>query len=136
MADKAVNEMNAADEYLMTIQDFIREIKDRNLSAVFDGVKWTVKWVWKDGLALVLKNKIPCYERGLTGKKKDEFEDEIERWIREGILKEWDGDQNKGILALMAVEQATKSKTRPVLDFSEVNRSTESHTGAGYLLDI
>ena len=118
-----------------TPHEVLVEIKDKDFSAVFDGVKWIVKWVWKDGLAPVLKNKIPCYERGLTGKKKDEFEDEVERWIREGILKEWDGDQNKGILALMAVEQATKSKTRPVLDFRELNKSTESHTG-DEVLDI
>ena len=41
-----------------------------------------------------------------------EFEEEVERWIADGILVPWKGE-GKYVLPLMAVFQATKKKVRP-----------------------
>ena len=62
------------------------------------------------------------------GDKKAGFEDEIERLIKEEILVPWEGEV-EGYLALIAVEQPTKNKVRPVLDYRELNKSVECHTG-------
>ena len=53
----------------------------------------------------------------------------MERWIDEGILLPWEGEEDGGILPLMAVEQPTKNKVRPVLDYRELNAYVECHTG-------
>ena len=34
----------------------------------------------------------------------------------------------KGVIPLMAIEQPTKNKIRPVLDFRELNESVKCHT--------
>ena len=52
----------------------------------------------------------------------------MERWIDKGILIPWRGEV-KGVIPLMAVEQPTKNKIRPVLDFRELNESVKCHTG-------
>ena len=39
------------------------------------------------------------------------------------------GGEVEGYPALMAVEQLTKSKVRPVLDYRELNKSVECHPG-------
>ena len=41
----------------------------------------------------------------------------------------WGERVESGILPLMVVEQQTKGKVRPVLDFRELNESVECHTG-------
>ena len=41
----------------------------------------------------------------------------------------WGERVESGMLPLMAVEQQTKVKVRPVLDFRELNESVECHTG-------
>ena len=41
----------------------------------------------------------------------------------------WNGSVENGILPLMAVEQPTKNKVRPALDYRELNESVECHTG-------
>lgn len=103
-------------------------IEDKDFKAKFDGKNWTVEWVWKDQPP-ILKNKISCYDKQMSGRKKEEFEKEIERWIDEGIMLPWSGEVEGGILPLMAVEQPTKSKVRPVLDYRELNNYVECHTG-------
>ena len=60
--------------------------------------------------------------------KRQEYEAEVERWIDEGILIPWRGEV-KRVIPLMAVEQPTKNKIRPVLDFRELNESVKCHTG-------
>ena len=105
------------------------EIVDKDFTAVFDGSRWTVEWVWKGDQPPVLKNRIDCYDKKLTGRKKEEFDREVERWIDEGILLPWDGEVVGGLLPLMAVEQPTKHKVRPVLDYRELNKHIECHTG-------
>ena len=102
-------------------------VEDKDFRAVFDGSVWTVRWKWKNDLVPSLKNRIACYESSLKGNKCD-FENEVERWIAEGILKPWKGD-DLGLLPLMAVQQENKGKVRPVFDFRELNKSVECHTG-------
>ena len=53
----------------------------------------------------------------------------MQRWIDDGILRPWDEQVVQGVLPLMAVEQATKQKVRPVLDYRELNEFIECHTG-------
>lgn len=103
------------------------EIADKDFTAVFDGTRWEVEWSWKDKEP-VLHNCIECYDNGMKGKVKDEFEKEVERWIEEGILTPWKGEAG-GVLPLMAVVQPTKDKVRPVLDFRELNKHVMCHTG-------
>ncbi|GFO06854.1 Gag-pro-pol polyprotein [Plakobranchus ocellatus] len=93
-----------------------------------------VRYNLKPGTVPTLTNHVAQYDHGLTGTKKDAFDQEVGRWIQEGILVPWDGEVD-GIVPLMAVEQVTKNKVRPVLDFRELNRFVECHTG-GDVLDV
>lgn len=104
-------------------------IVDEDFNASFDGQRWVVQWNWKNGHPVQLNNSIGCYNKGLDGHKKVEFEKEVERWISEGILMPWKENVETGILPLMAVEQPTKKKVRPVLDFRELNVNIKCHTG-------
>ena len=113
----------------------VHRVEDKDFQAWFDGEEWVVRWKWKDDQPPVIRNKIACYDKQLTGKKREKFEEEVDRWITEGILIPWEGDKQKGVVALMAVSQPTKNKIRPVLDFREVNRSVMCHTG-GDVIDI
>ena len=65
----------------------------------------------------------------MNEQKKEEFDKEVERWISEGILVPWEKPVEEGIIPLMAVEQPTKKKVRPVLDYRVLNRYVECHTG-------
>ena len=66
--------------------------------------------------------------------RKTQFEEEVERWIADGILVPWKGE-GKGVLPLMAVFQATKKKVKPVLDYREWNRFVAYHTGSD-IIDV
>ena len=59
---------------------------------------------------------------------REEFEKEVDRWIEEDILIPWK-DKVKGFIPSMAVEQPTKNKVRPVLDFRELNQFVEYNIG-------
>ena len=104
-------------------------IEDKDFRAKFDGEAWTVTYLFKEDQGPILTNKVSCYERDLPGRKKEEFEREVDRWVEEGILMPWGERVESGILPLMAVEQQMKVKVRPVLDFRELNESVECHTG-------
>ena len=104
------------------------KIEDKDFEANFDGEKWTVKWKWK-GEPPVLQNRVKFYKNSLESEKNSEFEEEVERWIVDGILVPWKGE-GKGVLPLMAVFQATKKKVRPALDYRELNRFVACHTGS------
>eukprot|EP00794_Sanderia_malayensis_P011568 gene11568-12763_t len=104
-------------------------IKDVDFLGKFDGEYWTVEWFWKNRKPPKLENKIGLYNRGLEGEKNDKFEKAVDQWIEEGILIPWNGAVENGILPLMAVEQPTKNKVRPVLDYTELNKAVECHTG-------
>ena len=103
-------------------------IDDRDFSGKFDGAKWTVEWKWKPGTYPILKNMKERYDSRLSAENEKLFEDEVERWIREGILVPYRG-KVEGVLPLMAVLQETKKKVRPVLDFRELNSYVQCHTG-------
>ena len=105
-----------------------RVIVDKDFEAKFDGTDWTVRYRWKEGEKPKLKNTIAQYTTKLDREKQESYDKELERWIREGILKEWT-EEVEGILPLMAVEQQNKGKVRPVLDFRELNAHVECHTG-------
>ena len=85
-------------------------IEDTDFYAKFDGEYWTVEWFWKNKKPPVLKNRIGLYEKELEGNKKEKFETAVDQWIKEGFLIPWNGSVENGILALAAVEQATKNK--------------------------
>ncbi|XP_068231906.1 uncharacterized protein [Palaemon carinicauda] len=104
-------------------------IEDPDFHARFDGQKWTVRWFWENKETVTLKNKVSCYDKKLDGWKKEEFEKEEDRSIAEGILVPWKEKVDVGIIPLMAVEQPTKNKVRPVLDFRELNVNVKCHTG-------
>lgn len=107
----------------------VREvIEDQDFRAVFDGNIWTVEWKWK-GNPPTLKNKIGCYDKQMDSKTREGFEEEVERWIQEGILAPWSEHVETGLIPLMAVVQPTKNKIRPVLDFRELNGYVRSRTG-------
>jgi ribonuclease HI len=74
----------------------------------------------------MLENEIGQYK--VKSSVKEDFEKEIENWIVEGWLKEYDGE-HEGVLPLMAVVQVNKEKVRPVLDYRELNQYVSSHTG-------
>lgn len=103
-------------------------IKDSDFEASFDGENWTASWVWKGDIPM-LKNKVDCYDKNMSEDIRDGFEKEVERWIEEGILMPWEEKVHVGIIPLMAVYQPTKKKVRPVLDFRELNKYVNCHTG-------
>ena len=87
-----------------------------------------VRWKWKNDIVPELTNKKCCYDNGIRDKQREEFEKELDRWVAEGIFLPWVDDFRR-IIALMAVEQPTKGKVCPVMDFREMNRYVECHTG-------
>lgn len=110
-------------------ENVLCRIEDKDFTAKFDGNCWTAEWSWKDNQPPKLQNTVSCYDRQLSGRKRERFEKEVERWIEEGILLPWNEEVESGILPLMAVEQPTKDKVRPVLDYRELNKYIQCHTG-------
>ncbi|XP_035827949.1 uncharacterized protein LOC118478447 [Aplysia californica] len=110
-------------------------VRDRDFEASFDGRIWTVKYHWIEGKAPVLKNKVSRCNHEMSTEKVTSFEQEVEKWINEGILMPWDEEVDEGIIPLMAVDQVNKNKVRPVLDFRELNEAVECHTGDD-LIDV
>ena len=57
------------------------------------------------------------------------FNDGVRRWISEGWLVPREGTaeiKEDGLIPLMVVEQITKGKARPVMDYREVNQFVSS----------
>src|SRR5215469_13892467 len=96
----------------------------RQSSTVFDGRKWK----WK-GAEPRVGNSVNGYLKSMKTDVRRKFDDEIERWISEGILKPWSGDSTYGVIPLMAVEQINKNKVGPVLDFRKLNEHVSCHSG-------
>ena len=106
------------------------EIEDQDFKAVFDGIKWTVEWKW-DNEEPKLMNRCPVYP--VPSDCHEAFTTEVDRWIQDGWLKEYDptvhGYQD-GVIPRMAVKQPNKQqKVRPVMDYRELNSHIMSHTG-------
>ena len=111
-------------------KDFITVIKDKDFDVRYEGGRWTVRWKWKEteGEPQFLSNVVGQYK--VPDENKDDFDAEIKSWIDDGILKLYEGDSStlKGIIPLMSVYQSQKGKTRPVLDYRELNCFLSSHT--------
>ena len=45
-------------------------------------------------MAPKLKNRIDSYDKKLSGREREEYEKELGRWVEEGILQPWDGDDH------------------------------------------
>ena len=103
-------------------------IVDKDFEAFFDGDHWEIRYFWNEKGAPVLKNTVSEYSSKLDDDKRKQYDAELDRWIADGILVPWEGEVG-GIIPLMAVEQPTKGKIRPVLDFRELNESVNCHTG-------
>ena len=104
------------------------KVVDTDFEAVFAGGSWTVKWKWcNDGQSPELKNHVSQY--AMSSDVESAFSKEVDRWIEEGWLQEYNGAHNDGLIPLMAVVQINKDKIRPVLDFRELNSFVSSHTG-------
>ena len=100
-------------------------IEDTDFEAHFNGDYWTISWKWKDSPP-TLKNKKSCYQ--MTPEVQKGFDDELEKWIKEGWLKACEKPEN-GVIPMLAIEQPTKNKIRPVLDFRELNDYVKSFPG-------
>ena len=110
------------------------DIVDCDFEGWFDGRSWEVRYFFNEKGEPHLNNKVSEYPRRLEANKEQQYQAEVERWIEEGILVPWDKEV-EGVIPLMAVEQPTKNKIRPVLDFRELNEYVSCHTG-GEMLDI
>ena len=104
-------------------------IEDRDFEARFDGAAWVIKWKWKDGQP-TLRNSVDSYASTIRPGARIEFDAEVQIWIAKGWLKPW-RKRPGGLISLMAVEQPSKNKVRPVLDFRKLNEFIECHTGDG-----
>jgi len=102
-------------------------IEDKDFVAEFDGTSWKVRWIWK-GDPPTLRNRVAYYESTLSSANVDEYEEQIRDWISNGWLEPCD-ESDSGILPLMAVDQPSKNKVRPVLDYRELNDYVSCHTG-------
>ncbi|KAI0985923.1 hypothetical protein GJ496_009250 [Pomphorhynchus laevis] len=100
-------------------------IIDDDFSAIFDRKSWSCEWVWKNGEPEKLYNSIAYYS--IDPDLQQDFEKEVNCWIREGWLIPYDGEV-RALVPLMAVMQASKSKVRPALNFRELNGFVTSNT--------
>ena len=99
-------------------------VEDKDFRAEFRDGHWEASWKWVDSEAR-LTNQVGQYS--LREGVQEKFDEEIEEWLRKGWLVEYEGPST-GILPLMAVVQENKQKTRPVLDYRELNTFVSSHT--------
>ena len=91
---------------------------------------WTVCWKWENGIGpQFLKNSVAEYN--IAGNARGQYDAELRSWIERGWLVPYDEKllgPPLGLIPLMAVEQPSKSKVRPVLDYRELNRHVFAHT--------
>ena len=104
------------------------DIVDKDFEATFNGKFWEVKYKWNTKGEPRLRNTVSEYKHTMDAEKHQAYVTEIERWIADGVLVPWNGAV-QGVIPLMAVEQVTKGKVRPVMDFRELNENVSCHTG-------
>lgn len=101
------------------------EVDAPDFSVRFDAARrvWTVAWKWANEAAPhCLNNTIAQYN--VAPSMRQEFNEELETWMKNGWLVEYDEGQHgppRGLLPLMAVKQNNGCKVRPVLDYRELN---------------
>ena len=121
-----------AKECLATKSVTALSVDTPDFSAKFDPTErtWTVSWKWRDGNSpQYLKNSVPQYKIASTARGK--FDTELRSWIEKGWLLPYDAKSMGpplGLIPLMAVEQQSKAKVRPVLDYRELNQHVFAHT--------
>ena len=100
-------------------------IRGKEFEATFDGTAWTAKWEWKAEPKVT--KRIAAYK--VPEALRERFNDGVRRWITEGWLIPREGTAEPevtGLIPLMVVEQVTKGKARPVMDYREVNQFVSS----------
>lgn len=103
-------------------------ISDKDFNAEFRDGHWTAKWRWTGDEPARLQSRISEYKSTRVPGVAQRYNLEIQKWISNGWLVEWNGPV-KGYIPLLAVVQPTKDKVRPVMDYRELNLFVESHTG-------
>ena len=97
----------------------------KEFEVVFDGTAWTARWTWKSEPQVT--KKIAAYK--VPPALRERFNEGVRRWIAEGWLVPREGAEepaDAGLIPLMVVEQVTKGKARPVMDYREVNQFVSS----------
>ena len=108
----------------VAVAPMAHRIRGKGFEAWFDGSGWTTHWDWIG--SPVLKKKISGYK--VPEYLRDKFIAGVRRWIGESWLEPREGgiDPAAGLIPLMAVQQESKDKTRPVLDYRELNQFVPS----------
>ncbi|XP_043198082.1 uncharacterized protein LOC122368321 [Amphibalanus amphitrite] len=111
-------------------QDLTVDKEDFRVVFAAELQRWTVEWKWSGEEPPVrLKNGVSEYT--VPDEVRKDYEEEIETWIKNGWLLEYDEEEHgppKGLIPLMAVVQENKGKVRPVLDFREINTFVDTYT--------
>ena len=108
------------------------EVDAPDFSVRFDAAEraWTMSWKWEDGKEpIYLPNCVPEY--AMSAEARMDFEAELQSWIENGWLVPYDESIHgppRGLLPLMAVEQGSKAKVRPCMDYRQLNSHVPAHT--------
>ena len=102
-----------------------------------DKQHWTLHWQWRDGQAPTspIGSGIGQYARhNLSDKQESQFCDEMDAWVENGYLIEYDEatyGPPAAIIPLLAKDQAHKESTpvRPCLDYRGLNAVIKSNPG-------
>ena len=100
-------------------------IVEKGFEVVFNGKAWVACWPWTAKPQVT--KKISAYR--VPRELRERFNDGVRRWIAESWLVPREGTtktEEKGSIPLMVVEQITKGKARPVMDYGEVNQFVSS----------
>ncbi|KAF0287342.1 hypothetical protein FJT64_001467 [Amphibalanus amphitrite] len=107
------------------------KIEKEDFVVTFDPTRrrWVMSWKWAGGRAPgELGGAVDEYP--VPEEARAEYEAELENWIRDGWLSEYDEEElgpAMGSIPLMAVMQRTKVK--PVMDFRSLNKHVPAFTG-------
>ena len=107
-------------------------IKEKGFEVVFDGKVWIARWEWRSDPQVT--KRISLYR--VPTELLERFNDGVRRWISESWLVPREGTaetKETGLILLMVVEQITKGKARPVLDYREMNQFVSS---SGATVDV
>ena len=100
-------------------------IVEKGFEVVFNGKAWIARWQWTAEPQVT--KKISAYH--VPKELRERFSDGVRCWIAESWLVPREGTaetEEKGLIPLIVVEQITKGKARPVMDYREVNQFVSS----------
>jgi len=106
-------------------------IEDKDFTATFNNGEWIVQWKFATENPTGRKQ---CHNYQVGADELQSFNDEIQDWIKEGVLIEWELEKHgeiKNMIPLMCVRQVKsgKTKVRPVLDYRFLNDQLASYPG-------